>query len=330
MKQILSKLYQHKLLSREEAKSILISIAREEFNPIEVASFLSIFNMRNVSIDELKGFRDGMLELCLPVNLDAYKAIDVCGTGGDGKNTFNISTLSAFVLVGAGVPVAKHGNYGVSSISGSSNVLEYLGIQFQKDDEGLKRQMDKANICFIHAPFFHPAMKSIAPIRKQLGIKTIFNMLGPLSNPSQPKFQMVGLYNLDLMRLYQYIFQDEDKQFSLVHTLSGYDEVSLTDDFRLVNNQGEYQWNKNNITDLDIKEEDLFGGDIVEEAGKIFLDILNGKGTKEQNEVVIINAGIAIQTYFPLMSLDTAKDLARMSLESGKALDHFNLLKESV
>lgn len=327
MKTILKQLYRHQYLSREQAKAVLMDIARERYAPVEVAALLSAYNMRNMTIDELKGFRDGMLEICLGVNLSSHRVMDVCGTGGDGKNTFNISTLTAFVVAGAGIPVAKHGNYGVSSVSGSSNVMEFLGIPFAKDEDGLKRQLDKAGLCFIHAPHFHAGMKAVAPVRKQLGLKTFFNMLGPLVNPAQPKYLFVGLYHPDLMRMYQYLLQDEDKQFCLVHTVSGYDEVSLTADLRCVNNRGEHYYTRQEISPFEINEEDLHGGNTVEEAARVFVNVLHGRGTPAQNEVVVANSALAIQTYCPELDPGAAKQQAVDSLHNLRALEKFNHLK---
>lgn len=329
MKEILQQLYQQQYLSRAQACTVLLDITQNKYECTEVAAFLSVFNMRSITIDELKGFRDALLSLCIALDLSGYNAIDVCGTGGDGKHTFNISTLSAFVVASSGIPVAKHGNYGVSSISGSSNVMEYLGVTFQQTEAGLKRQLDAANICFIHAPYFNPGMKSVAGIRKQLGIKTFFNMLGPLINPAQPKYQLVGLYDLDLMRMYQYIFQDEGRQFALVHSIDGYDEVSLTADFKCARNTGEYYYSIEEYSIPAVKAQELYGGNTVSDAAGIFMNILNGKGTVAQNEVVVINSALAMQTAQPGLDLDTAKSMARLSLQEGYALKQFNQLKKS-
>lgn len=327
MKTILNRLYQSEYLSQSEAKNILIQIATGTYNPIQVAAFLSIYNFRNPCLDELKGFRAGMLDICNPVTLPGYDAIDVCGTGGDGRNTFNISTISAFIIAGAGIPVAKHGNYGVSSVSGSSDVVEYSGIRFMKNEEGLCKQMDAANMCFIHAPYFHPGMRAIAPVRQQLAVRTFFNMLGPLSNPVQPRYQMTGVNSLALLRMYQYIFQDEGKHFSLVHTIDGYDEVSLTSDFKYANNEGEFFISKNELTELSISHQDLFGGATVKDAAAILLNVLHGRGTPAQHEVVIINSAIAIRTCYPKLSLSEAKEKAAASLFNGCALKVLNQLK---
>ena len=239
MKEILNRLINNQVLSREEAKQVLTGLASGAYNNSQVASFLTVDLMRAITVQELEGFRDAMLELCNPVDLKGYDAIDVCGTGGDGKNTFNISTISSFIVAGAGVHVAKHGNYGVSSVSGSSNVLESLGVKFSGEADQMKRSLDGSNICFMHAPLFHPAMKNVGPIRRELGIKTFFNMLGPMVNPAFPPNQLVGVFSLELARLYGYLYQNTDKNFSIIHALDGYDEVSLTGDFKLISNSTE-------------------------------------------------------------------------------------------
>src|ERR1051325_10004176 len=238
MKQILNELIDHRSLSRETAHQVLVDLASGKYNQSQTVAFMTIYMMRSITIDELQGFRDAMLELCIPVKFDA-PVMDVCGTGGDGKNTFNISTLSSFVVAAAGQPVAKHGNYGVSSSCGSSNLLEYFGYKFTNDVDELKRCLDRANICFMHAPLFHPAMKNVAPIRKELGVKTFFNMLGPMVNPAFPKKQLVGVFNLELARQYGYLYQQSEKEFLILHSLGGYDEVSLTGPFKYFYNGGE-------------------------------------------------------------------------------------------
>ncbi|OFY43683.1 MAG: anthranilate phosphoribosyltransferase [Bacteroidetes bacterium GWF2_40_14] len=326
MKEILEHLYLHKTLSKAEAKTILIDIASGKYNLYQTASFLTAFIMRNITLDELKGFREALLELCHRVNLSEYNAMDVCGTGGDGKNTFNISTLSSFVVAGAGIPVAKHGNYGVSSVSGSSNVLEQSGIRFQAEEKKLNEQLDKANICFLHAPQYHPAMKFVAPIRKELGVKTFFNMLGPLVNPAQPNIQLVGVFSLELARMYQYLFQEEQMQYTIIHSLDGFDEVSLTDECKLISNNDE-QIVKPDYFGFDaVSLEAIHGGKTVEEAAEIFSMILRGEGTKAQNEVVLANAALAIQTYKKIEIMD-AIEKAKDSLFGLKALQSFNALK---
>ncbi|MFN0175108.1 MAG: anthranilate phosphoribosyltransferase [Saprospiraceae bacterium] len=327
MKEILEHLYQHKTLSKIEAKLILIDIAAGKYNHSQIASFLTAFIMRNITIDELKGFREALLELCNRVNLSAYKAMDVCGTGGDGKNTFNISTLASFVVAGEGVPVIKHGNYGVSSISGSSNVLEQLGVTFQTEESKLKQQLEHANICFLHAPLFHPAMKFVAPVRKELGVKTFFNMLGPLVNPAQPKIQLVGVFSMELARIYQYLFQEENLQYTIVHALDGFDEVSLTSTCKLYSNHEEKIVSANYFGCSTVQLEEINGGKTLEDAAKVFMQIIQGNGDKPQNEVVLANAALAIQTYQNI-EISEAMEKARESLFGLKALQSFNTLKQ--
>jgi anthranilate phosphoribosyltransferase len=327
MKEILEHLYQHKTLSKAEAKTILIDIASGKYNHYQIASFLTAFIMRNITLDELKGFREALLDLCHTVNLSEYNAMDVCGTGGDGKNTFNISTLSSFVVAGAYVPVAKHGNYGVSSVSGSSNVLEQLGIRFHTEESKLKQQLDKANICFLHAPQFHPAMKFVAPVRKELGVKTFFNMLGPLVNPAQPKVQLVGVFSLELARMYQYLFQEEQMQYTIIHALDGFDEVSLTNDCKLISENEEHIIKPNYFGFDAVSLAEIDGGDTVKKAEEIFMTILKGEGTKAQNEVVLANAALAIKTHQKIEIIE-AIERAKYSLFGLKALQSFKALKQ--
>ncbi len=327
MKQVLSKLFDHKKLSKAEAKDILINISAGKYNDAQIAAFITVYLMRPIAVDELQGFREALLELCIPVDLEGVDTIDVCGTGGDGKNTFNISTLSAFVLAGAGYKVSKHGNVGVSSNSGSSDVLQHLGYTFSNDVDKLKRQLDKANICYLHAPLFHPALKTVGPIRKQLGVKTFFNMLGPLVNPVQPKYQLTGVFSLELARLYQYLFQQTpDKKYAIIHALDGYDEVSLTGDFKLKMNSKEVVVSPQSIGYQSLMPESLFGGDTVEEAGVIFMNILRGSGTAAQNDAVAVNAGVAIHCIKPEISLVDCIAEADEALRSGKALKSFEKL----
>jgi len=328
MKSILSHLYQHKTFTKEEAKAILIDIASGKYNHSQIASFLTAFIMRNITLDELRGFREGLLSLCHKIDLSAYRAMDVCGTGGDGKNTFNISTLTSFVLAGAGVPVSKHGNYGVSSVSGSSNVLEFLGVRFQTDETKLKTQLSQAGICFLHAPLFHPAMKQVAPVRKELGVKTFFNMLGPLVNPSQPAVQMTGVFNLELARMYQYLFQEENMQYCIVHAMDGFDEITLTADCKIINNEGEQIMTEKYFKFDKVDHNELHGGNTVEESATIFLQIINGKGTVAQNHVVLANAAMAIKTYYPDITISQAIERATESLLALKAKQSFTILKE--
>ena len=318
MKALLSRLINHESISAEEAKQILISISKGDYNQAQIASFLTVYMMRSITVNELQGFRDALLELCLAVDLQTYDPIDLCGTGGDGKDTFNISTLSSFITAGAGVAVAKHGNYGVSSACGSSNVLEALGVKFSNDKDHLKRAMETANICVLHAPLFHPAMKNVAPIRKALGIKTFFNMLGPMVNPSFPKHQMVGVFNLVLLRLYNYLYQKTDKNYSIVHDLGGYDELSLTNNAKIATNQSELLFSPDDLDLKSITAESIFGGNTVKEATEIFESIISGRGSKAQNAVVCANAGLAIATAKQITHKE-GFEYAKESLLSGKA-----------
>ena len=328
MKEILEHLFRHKTFTKEEATAVLVEIASGKYNQNQIASFLTAFIMRNITLDELKGFRDGLLILCNSIDLTALNPMDVCGTGGDGKNTFNISTLTSFVLAGAGVPVAKHGNYGVSSVSGSSNVLEYLGIKFQTEEGILRSQIKEAGICFLHAPLFHPAMRHVAPVRKELGVKTFFNMLGPLVNPARPKVQMTGVFSLELARIYQYLFQEENVQFCIIHALDGFDEITLTGDCKMITNKGEQIIQPNHFHFPKTNYDELFGGNTVHEAAEIFTRIIEGNGMVAQNNVVLANASIALQTYYPSMCLEEAIDQVTESLLGLKAKKSFNILKE--
>ena len=328
MKKILEYLYAHKTFSKEEAQEILENIALGKYNSNQIASFLTVFIMRNITLAELIGFREALLSLCHKVDLSAYNPMDVCGTGGDGKNTFNISTLTSFVVAGAGVPVAKHGNYGVSSVSGSSNVLESLGVVFTNDHSVIETQIKEANITFLHAPLFHPAMKTVGPIRKELGIKTFFNMLGPLVNPVQPKVQMSGVFSLELARMYHYILQNDKVNYSIIYGLDGFDEITLTDKVKITQNSGERILEASDFKLPKVNYEALFGGNTVEEATLIFNKIINGKGAEDQNNVVLVNAGMAIQTYHQHLDFQEAFDLAKESLFDLKAQKSVTILKE--
>jgi anthranilate phosphoribosyltransferase len=320
MKQILNHLFEHRTFTREQSKEILINIAMCKYNNSQMAAFMTAYCMRSITVDELEGFRDAMLELCLNTDLETDDLIDLCGTGGDGKDTFNISTLASFVVAGAGYKVAKHGNYGVSSGCGSSNVMEFLGYQFTNHPGKLKNSIDKANICFLHAPLFHPAMKTVAPIRRELGVKTFFNMLGPMVNPAKPKNQMVGVFNLELARVYAYLYQKSDKKYTILNSLDGYDEVSLTGDFKTFSAEGE---KINSIEGLGFEKLDpaqIAGGSTVKDSADIFMSVLNGEGTEAQNNVVLCNAAVAIKTIHPERTFGDCFYEADESLLSKKAL----------
>lgn len=326
MKEILNHLFENKTFTKKQAKEILTNMATGKYNPSQMAAFMIAYCMRSITVEELEGFRDAMLDLCVSTGLDDYELIDLCGTGGDGKNTFNISTLAAFVVAGAGYKVAKHGNYGVSSGCGSSNVMEFLGYQFTNDSSRLKKSLDTASICFLHAPLFHPAMKTVAPIRKELGVKTFFNMLGPMVNPAQPRFQIVGVFSLELARIYAYLYQKSAKRYTILHDLGGYDEVSLTSSFKTFTNAGEKIQTIESLGFEKIAPELISGGETVEESARIFTDILKGKGTQEQNNTVLCNAALAIKTIHPDKSFGDCYYMAEESLISKKALNSFNAL----
>ena len=326
MKQTLQHLLNHQTLSKTEAYETLLGIGKGEFNPSQIASFLTVFAMRGITIEELSGFREAMLELCVSIDLSAFDPMDVCGTGGDGKDTFNISTLSAFVVAGAGQRVAKHGNHGVSSAVGSSTVLEYLGIKFTNDKDYLTRKIEKAGICYLHAPLFHPAMKYVAPIRKELGIKTFFNMLGPIINPAFPQKQLAGVFSLELARLYAYLLQETNQNYLILHGLDGYDEISLTGDFKMISRETEQILTPQDLGFTVLKTSQLSGGDTLEDSAKIFMSVLENKSTVAQKNVVLANAGMALKAAKPAFSIEEAITTARESLESGRALDCFKKL----
>ena len=318
MKEILNRLINQESISSDEAKAVLVNISKGMYNQSQIASFLTIYMMRSITIEELRGFRDALLELCIPVELDGIDTIDLCGTGGDGKDTFNISTLSSFITAGAGVKVTKHGNYGVSSTCGSSNVMENLGIKFTNDINFLRKSIDETNICVLHTPLFHPAMKNVAPIRRELGVKTFFNMLGPMVNPAFPKNQMVGVFNLELLRLYGYLYQETDKYYAIVHALDGYDEISLTGKTKVITNDSELLFSPKEIGLNQVNQSEIFGGDTVKDASSLFKKIINGDGTIAQNEVVLANSGLAIATANKI-DHKAGIEMAKESLFGGKA-----------
>lgn len=326
MKAILNKLFEYQSLTKEEAREILVNLAQGQYNQSQVAAFLTVYLMRSITVEELEGFRDAMLELCIPLEIDDCNAIDLCGTGGDGKDTFNISTLASFVVAGAGQAVAKHGNNGVSSVCGSSNLLAHFGYEFTNDPDRLKRSLDEANICFLHAPLFHPAMKNVAPIRKELGVKTFFNMLGPMVNPSFPRNQLVGVFSLELARLYGYLYQKTDKHFVILHSLDGYDEISLTGGFKMITDKEEQILHPTDLGMPQVQQQELSGGDSIESSARIFMEILEGNGTAAQSNAVIANAGMAIYCGKQLASVADGIEEARESLYSGRALEKFKKL----
>lgn len=326
MKKILNYLFEHKTFSRESAREILTNISKGAYNESELAAFMTVFLMRSITIEELLGFRDALLELCVPVNLDGHAVLDIVGTGGDGKNTFNVSTLSCFIVAGAGGKVAKHGNYGVSSISGASNVMESVGYKFKSDQAKLRHELEEAGICFLHAPLFHPALKNVAGVRRQLGVRTFFNMLGPLVNPAFAQHQLIGVYSLEMARIYNYLFQQTDKQFAIVHSLDGYDEISLTGDTRIITNKGEQDWTPEALGKRKVHAEDIYGGNSTEEAAKIFMKVLKGEGSWAQNSVVMANAAMGLFCLEKYPTYDECFQAAVESLESGAAYQSFKQL----
>lgn len=326
MKDILNHLFAGNSLNKAEAANVLTEIAEGRYSEAEIASFLTVFRMRQITANELSGFRQALLDLCVAIDFSEYNTIDIVGTGGDGKNTFNISTLSAFVMAGAGIKVTKHGNYGLSSVSGSSNMFEYFGYQFSNDQGKLRRELEEIGICFFHAPLFHPAMKSVASVRRALKVKTLFNMMGPIINPSFPKNQLVGVYDLEVMDLYQQVFRDSGQNYLIVHSLDGYDEISLTGDARFVSNHTEDNLSPGDFGFSPITKEKLFGGETVEEAAKIFKSVLEVTATDAQQNVVIANAALGIQCIYPERSLSQCVGEATESLKSRKALNAFKKL----
>ena len=324
MKQILYHLFEHQYLTKEEAKEILTNMAEGKYNESQIAAFVTVYLMRSVSLDEIIGFREALLEMRVNVDrLRSYRPIDIVGTGGDNKNTFNISTAACFVVAGAGYKVAKHGNYGATSVSGASNVMEEHGVKFTKDLDILECSLDKTNIAYLHAPFFNLALKTVAPVRKALGVRSFFNILGPIVNPLIPDRQMLGVYDLKMARLYNYIYQQTDIDFSVVHSLDGYDEISLTAPFKVINRFGEHIYTPEETGLGMCTEQDLNGGETPQEAAVIFNAILHNTATRAQKNTVIANAAFAIQTINPQLSLTDCIGQARESIEAGNALRTF-------
>ena len=323
MKKILNRLTQYETLTENESRNIIIDISEGKLNTSQISSFLTIFMVRNITIEELNGFRKALIELSLKIDLKEFDPIDLCGTGGDEKDTFNISTLASFVTAGSGAKVAKHGNYGVSSSCGSSNVLEYLDLKFNNDSDKIRKAVDKANICFLHAPLFHPAMKNVAPVRKELGLKTFFNMLGPMVNPSMPEKQVVGVYNLELARIYNYLYQTTDINYNIIHSIDGYDEISLTNGTKVYSRESEFILGSEDFNLKDIDSKNIIGGKDIKSSSKIFMDVLNGKGSTDQENVVCANASLAIAISKDV-SIIEAFNQAKESIKTKNALKCFN------
>jgi anthranilate phosphoribosyltransferase len=319
MKKILQYLFEHKSLTREKAKDVLLNISNGIYNDAEIAAFITVYLMRSITIEELLGFRDALLQLSIKVNLTGGKIMDIVGTGGDGKNSFNISTLACFIVAGAGQKIAKHGNYGASTISGASNVMEQMGYRFKNNNDSLQKELDESNICFLHAPLFHPALKLVGPIRKNLGVRTFFNILGPMVNPASPDYQLVGVYSLEMARIYNYLLQQTGNAFTIIHSLDGYDEISLTADIKVITNSGEIIYTPEQLGKRMVQPEDIHGGNTVEESAKIFMKIIKGEGTWSQNAVVLANASMALFSTGSYSTYELAYAAAVESLESGNA-----------
>ncbi len=328
MKKILYRLFEHQFLGRDEAREILQNMVSGYYTEAQIASLITVFLMRSISIDELSGFQDALLDMRVKIDLSEYDPIDIVGTGGDGKNTFNVSTAACFVVAGAGYKVAKHGNYGATSISGASNVMEFHGVKFTTDIDKLKRSIGETNMAYLHAPIFNPALKAVAGVRKSLGVRNFFNMLGPLVNPAKPRNQLLGVYNLPLLRLYSYSFQQCGNRFAVVHSLDGYDEISLTDSFKVISNKNEHIYTPEEIGFDRNEAKDLFGGDTVEQASSIFDNVLNGVATSQQANCVLANAAFAIHVLCPEKIITACIVEARESLESGKAVQKFRKFVE--
>lgn len=321
MKQILNRLIANERLSRIETREIMQNITAGKYSDVQISSFLTTLLMRGIQVDELLGLRDGLLETAQTVDLSPYKVIDIVGTGGDGKNTFNISTCSCFVVAGAGYKVAKHGNYGATSVSGASTVLEAHGARFVADGDRLKRSLEQCGFTYLHAPLFAQGMKSVAMVRRAIQIATSFNLLGPLINPCHPDYQLLGVARLEQMRLYSLVYRKLNIGFGIVNTVDGYDEISLTDDFKIITDRQERILTPEDLGMQRIQAKELYGGDSPEEARNIFDNILENRATAAQKNVVVANAAFAIQVMEPTKTLAECMDMARTSLESGRALD---------
>lgn len=328
MKQILNRLFNHQSLTTDEAAEVMTNIAAGKYNESQIAAFISVYLMRSIELEEVIGFRNALLDMAIPMDLTEFEPLDIVGTGGDGKNTFNISTCSCFAVAGAGYKVAKHGNYGATSVSGSSNVLEYFGAKFTTNLDVVKRSLDEAGFAYLHAPLCNPAMKNVAPVRKNLGVRTFFNVLGPLISPVQPHYQCLGVYDLKMMRLYNYIYQSLGCQYTIVHSLDGYDEISLTDTCKIANNSGEFVFTPEQLGYKKIAQSELWGGDTIAEASQILFNVLDNKSTNAQRDAVVINTAFGIQTRCPQKPLSQCKDEALESLQSGMAKKAFLKFEE--
>lgn len=327
--QIFNRLLNHEELQREETKNLLIAITQGELNDPEIAALLTAIQMRGITVEELLGFRDGILETGVPVPLHCDRYIDVVGTGGDRKNTFNISTTACFVIAGAGYKVAKHGNFSATSVSGASNVIKNHGVMFTDDADKLNRSLDECGIVYLHAQLFAKAMKFVGAIRKALPFPTFFNLLGPIINPSKPQCQLLGVANLNQMRLYQQVYQRIGIDYGIVNSIDGYDEISLTSDFKVTTNDYERVFKPADLGFDIARPEELVGGATEEEAAQIFDAVLQGTALQAQKNIVMANAAFAIQVLEKgKKSIEECIDIARESLDSGKALSTFRRFVE--
>lgn len=319
MNTILKQRFKKQSLSKQSAYEALMLIGQGKCHTNEMTAFITSYILQKITVEELLGFKQALMDLCIKMDFSDHETIDICGTGGDGKHSFNISTVTGLVLAGAGYKVTKHGNYGVSSICGSSHVMEYLGYKFTNDEYTLKKQLESANFCMLHAPLFHPAMKFVAPIRKTLKVKTFFNILGPLVNPSSPNYQLIGVYNLEVARLYHYLLQNSSTTYQVIHSLDGYDEISLTGSAKVYSNSNEYILSPEDFSFKPIAPSQLKGGQSVKDSAQILIDILKNDSTKEQKSVVMANTALAIQTIEPNKELTECLHIAQASIESGRA-----------
>lgn len=323
MKEILLRLFAHEELSSSEACSLMLGVTNGDYNDAQLASLLTVFQMRGVTVPELVGFRRALLSTRVPVDLSDYAPIDIVGTGGDGKNTFNISTCACFVVAAAGYTVAKHGNYGATSVSGASNVMEQHGVRFTADEARLRRSVEGCGVAYLHAPFFNPGMKHVASVRRSLQVRTLFNLLGPLINPCCPPYQLLGVADLAQMRLYTLTLQELGVGFAVVNNLDGYDEISLTDEFKVMTNRYETIYRPSDLGFALAPQEALSGGATPEEAAHIFDAVLQGRATQAQTDCVLINASFAIQARHPQRPIDECVAVAHEALASGKAWKTF-------
>ncbi len=325
---ILNKLFEHQSLTRSEATEVMTNIAAGKYNDAQIAAFISVYIMRSIELNEIIGFRDALLSMAINADLSEFNPIDIVGTGGDGKNTFNISTCACFTLAGAGYKVAKHGNYGATSVSGASNVLEFYSAKFTTDMDKVKKAIDESGFAYLHAPLCNPAMKNVAGVRKNIGVRTFFNVLGPLISPVRPQYQCLGVYDLKMMRLYNYIYQNLGIHYTIVHSLDGYDEISLTSSCKVTDTHGEYVYEPEDLGFKRISQKELWGGNTVADAAEIFLNVLSNRATEAQTNAVVINAAFAIRTICPGKSIHECKMEAIQSLKSGKAKKAFEKFVE--